>query len=81
MYVLVYNSAHGVSKLLLLQLRLKYYLGPSGRIKSKRVLTYTFKYKAWYDGKNETFMVRAEFQSVSLNNLFNNTSKPQLPHV
>lgn len=31
----------------------------------------------WYDGESETFVVRPEFQSVTLHNLFNNTSKPQ----
>lgn len=34
-----------------------------------------------YDGKSQTFMVRPEFQSITLHNLFNNTSKPQLPRV
>lgn len=35
----------------------------------------------WYDGKSETFMVRPGFPSVTLDNLFTNTCKPQLPHV
>lgn len=34
-----------------------------------------------YDGKSQTFMVRPEFQSITLHNLFNNTPKPQLPRV
>lgn len=41
------------------------------------MLTYSFKYKMWYDGENETSVVGPEFQSVTLHYLFINTAKPQ----